>query len=178
MAVLAECPACHKKQAVKNRLCECGEDLVKAKKLKRVRYWINYRLPGGKQKREAVGYSIEEAKDADGKRRCQKRENRIFDVKPDSKMSFQELTNWYLKLETLKTKAYFDTLQINLGSFNKEFGQVVIRNLKPIDLENYQAKRKEAGYSDSYIDQGKSWGQVLHFSISLSTCPTIRLMDA
>ena len=32
MAVLAECPACHKKQKAKNNLCKSGEDLVKAKK--------------------------------------------------------------------------------------------------------------------------------------------------
>jgi len=43
--------------------------LVKAKKSKRVRFWISYRLPGGKQKREHVGFSIEKARDADGKRR-------------------------------------------------------------------------------------------------------------
>ena len=107
MAILVECPACHKKQAVKNRLCDCGEDLVKAKKAKRAKFWINYRLPGGKQKREAVGYSVEEARDADGKRRCQKRENRIFDIKPDSKMTFQELTDWYLGLESIKKKRVF-----------------------------------------------------------------------
>lgn len=153
MAVLAECPVCHKKQAVKNRLCECGEDLVKAKKVKRVRFWINYRLPGGKQKREAVGYSIEEAKDADGKRRVQKRENRIFDIKPDSKMTFQELTGWYLDLESVKCKAYCPTLNYNLTSFNKVFGLVLVRDLKPVDLENYQTKRKKEGYSDSYVDQ-------------------------
>ena len=105
MAVLAECPVCHKKQNASNRLCVCGEDFVKAKRSKRVRYWINYRLPGGKQKRESVGFSIEEAQDADGKRRSQKRENRIFDIKPDAKMSFNELTKWYLKHESVKPKA-------------------------------------------------------------------------
>ena len=26
MAILAECPTCHKKHAVKNRLCSCGAD--------------------------------------------------------------------------------------------------------------------------------------------------------
>ena len=75
MAILAECPLCHRKQSVKNKLCKCGADLVKAKRSKKVRYWINFRMPDGKQRREAVGYSIEKARDADGKRRSQKREN-------------------------------------------------------------------------------------------------------
>ena len=153
MAILAECPVCHKKQSASNRLCDCGEDLVKTKKSKRVHYWINYRLPGGKQKRESVGFSIEEAKDAEGKRRSQKRENRIFDIKPDAKMSFNELTKWYLDLEKVKSRAYYPTLTINLNSFNDEFGDMVVDQIKPIDLENYQAKRKKADYADSYIDQ-------------------------
>jgi hypothetical protein len=75
MAILAECPTCHKKQAVKNRICVCGADLVKAKKLQKVRYWVNYRLPDGKQRREAAGYLIEEAKAAEGERKAQKYEN-------------------------------------------------------------------------------------------------------
>jgi hypothetical protein len=82
MAILAECPRCHKKQGVKNRLCACGEDLVKAKRGQRVRYWVNYRLPNGKQRREFVGndengnpLGIEAARAADGKRKAQKIEN-------------------------------------------------------------------------------------------------------
>lgn len=153
MSILAECSQCHKKQAVKNRLCACGADLVRLKKSKKIKYWISYRLPNRKQKREAVGYSIEEARDAEGKRRSQKRENRIFDIKPDSKMTFQELTDWYLGLKSLKNKAYYPTLQINLKSFNAHFGNIIIGQIKPIDLENYQIIRKEAKYSDSYVDQ-------------------------
>jgi len=59
MAVLQECPICHRKQKVANKVCSCRENLDKAKKAKKkVRYWINYRLPGGKQKREPVEFSI------------------------------------------------------------------------------------------------------------------------
>ena len=153
MAILAECPFCHRKQSARNRLCFCGQDLVQLKRSKKVKYWISYRLPGGKQRREAVGDSIEEARDAEGKRRSQKRENRIFDVKPESKMTFSELTEWFLGLEKVKTLAYFPTLSINLKKFNSEFGEVVISQIKPMDLENYQAKRKAAGRSDSTVDQ-------------------------
>ncbi|MEE9913203.1 MAG: site-specific integrase [Deltaproteobacteria bacterium] len=153
MAILAECPICHKKQSASNRLCDCGEDLVKAKKSKRVHYWINYRLPGGKQKRESIGFSIEEAKDADGKRRSQKRENRIFDIKPEAKMSFNELTKWYLDLESVKALARYPILRINLNTFNAAFGNTIVNTLKPVDLENYQAKRKAQGHADSYVDQ-------------------------
>ncbi len=84
---------------------------------------------------------------------AQKKENRIFDVKPDAKMSFNELTKWYLKLERVKALARYPILQINLNSFNAEFGDMIVNKLKPMDLENYQAKRKAQGQADSYVDQ-------------------------
>jgi hypothetical protein len=94
MAVLAECPACRQKQSAKNRVCKCGEDIVKDKRNQRVKYWISYRMPDGKQRRESVdameglnGYSIEDARDALSKRQVQKRENRIFDMLPESKIT-------------------------------------------------------------------------------------------
>jgi hypothetical protein len=36
--------------------------LVKAKRSKKVRYWINYRFPNQKPRREAVGYLIKKAR--------------------------------------------------------------------------------------------------------------------
>lgn len=91
MAILSECPLCRRKQSIRNKSCICGNELDRAKRSKKVKYWINYRLPGGKQRREFVGFSVEEARDAEGKRRSQKRENRIFDMLPESKMTFNEL---------------------------------------------------------------------------------------
>ncbi len=151
---------CHKKQKVKNKLCTCGADLDKAKRAKKVRYWINYTMPDGKQRREPVAaagdpaaYSIEEARAAEGKRKAQKVENpRILQRVPEEKMTFQQLTDWYLGQEKVKAKRYFPTVQINLASFNKQFGGVIVGQIKPADLENYQAKRKADGYSDSYVD--------------------------
>ena len=155
MAVLAECPICRKKQSLRNRLCVCGANLVKAKRSERVRYWISYRLPGGKQVRkiEGSGFSLKDTMAAEGKTKALKVENRILDIKPEAKMTFKELAKWFFKLEKVKAKAYHATLTINLNSFNKVFGDTIVRNVKPSDLENYQAKRKAAGYSDSYIDQ-------------------------
>ncbi len=160
MAILAECPLCHKKQRVKNKLCKCGQDLDRAKKSKKVRYWINYLLPNGKQRREPVAsaddpaaYSIEEARAAEGKRRAQKRETpRILQRAPEERMTFQQLTDWYLGQEKVKALAYYPTLCINLNNFNAELGNYIVSQIKLSDIENYQAKRKKAGYSDNYID--------------------------
>ena len=68
MAILAECPICHKRQANKNKVCTCGNNMDKSKRSQKVRFWIVYRL-NRKQRWEKVGASIKEAKDAEGKRR-------------------------------------------------------------------------------------------------------------
>lgn len=105
MGILAQCPTCRKKGSIKNKTCKCGENLDKAKRAGRVQYWIDYRLPGGKQRRESVaameglkGNSIEDARTALAKRKVQKRENRILDMLPGSKMTFSQLAEWYLDL--------------------------------------------------------------------------------
>jgi len=152
MSILAECPSCRKKQAVKNRLCSCGEDLVKAKKSERVRYWIDFYVPGGKHRREAAGYSIEKARDAMGKRRGQKREGRIFDMLPESKTTYRELTTWYLKLTSRKGLASYERMVGCLDNFNAVFGNRVVNDTKPADLEDYQAKRKADGRADATVD--------------------------
>lgn len=154
MAVLVGCPACHAKISVKNKKCRCGQDMDEAKKRKgkyAVQYWVDTRI-GNKHKREKVGPSIKEAQDADGKRKVQKRENKFFEILPDAKMTFEELTKWYVKQEKVKAKAYFPTIVFNLNSFNAVFGDYIVNTIKPVDLENYQAQREKEGLSKAYID--------------------------
>lgn len=153
MAVLAECPMCHRKQATKNKLCSsCGSDLDKLKRGKKVHYWIDYRLPSGKTRREHVGTSVEEARDANGKRRGQKRENRIFDILPESKMSFEELAGWYLKLKSVQKLSSFGRVEDCLKNFNKFLGNRIVNTLKAEDLENYQDHREKQGAAPATID--------------------------
>ncbi|MFI5329613.1 MAG: tyrosine-type recombinase/integrase [Desulfobaccales bacterium] len=163
MAILAECPLCHKKQAVKNRLCACGEDLVKAKRQKKVRYWVNYRLPNGQQRREYVGndpddqagrpLGIEAARAAEGKRKAQKKENPgILEKVPAEKMTIAELSEWYLDLNPVKKLASYDRIKGALANFNREFGGRIVSRLKPLDLENYQERREQAGRAPATID--------------------------
>ncbi|MBM4276238.1 MAG: site-specific integrase [Deltaproteobacteria bacterium] len=153
MAILAECPVCHKKQAVKNRNCVCGEDLLKAKRLKKVRYWVNYRLANGKQRREVVGYLIEEARAAEGKRKAQKYENPgVLEKVPAEKMTFSELSEWYLNLNPVKKLASFERIKGALRNFNMVFGERIVSSLKPLDLEDYQDRREEDGRAPATID--------------------------
>ena len=154
VAILAQCPVCKTRQSVKKKICgKCDHDLDQAKKSKRLIYWISYRLPSGKQKQEAVSTSIDEARAAMGKRKAQKKEGKLFDVKDDAKMTFSELAEWYMGLEKVKSKSYYPTVKYNLKSFNDVFGNLIINRITLDDLENYQIRRQKEGYSDSYIDQ-------------------------
>jgi integrase len=160
MAILAECPRCHKKQAVKNRICICGADLVREKRSKKVRFWIVYRLANGKQRKEFVGndehgrpLGIEEARAAEGKRKAQKYENPgILEKVPAERMTFDELAAWYLDLKSVKALASFKRLSCCVRNFSDAFGDRIVSNLKPVDLENYQAQRLEAGKSPATVD--------------------------
>jgi integrase len=106
--------------------------------------------------------SIEYARDVEGKRRVQKGEKRpIFEILPQAEMSFQELTDWYLNLESVKEKRYYPILQFCLKKFNREFGLRIVGDIKPSELENHRAKRKKEGKAESTIDQEISAAKVV-----------------
>jgi len=152
MAILAECPICHTKQSNKNKICSCGQNLDSAKRNQRVKYWIHYRLPDGRQRKELVGTSIKEARDADGKRKVQRRENRIFDMLPESKISFNELADWYKELKQIKKLSSFRRIKAILTNFNNVFGKRMAKSLKYTDLTDYQDTRLEQGASPRTVD--------------------------
>jgi len=76
-------------------------------------------------------------------------------------MTFQELTDWYLNLEKVKTKRYYPTLCLCLMKFNNTFGSWIVAKIKATDLENYQADRKREGKAESTIDQEISAAKVV-----------------
>jgi len=89
--------------------------------------------------KEFAGYSIEEARDAEGKRRAQKREGRILEMLPQSRITFKELSGWFesgMEAETELTemarargktrkgpsRGYFNRGRSALKAFNATFG--------------------------------------------------------
>jgi len=152
MAILAECPTCKLKQSVKNKVCKCGENLDKAKRSNRVQYWIDYKIPGGKVRRELIGYSIDDARAADGKRKVQKKENRIFDMLPESKMSFKELSEWYLNLSSVKKLSSYKRIQSSFKFFIAKLGGQIVNTITLADLDNYREERLDGGLAPGTID--------------------------
>jgi integrase len=131
----------------------------KSKDAKKVRYWITYRMPDGKQRKEAVGAfedldptSITDAKDALAKRQVQRRERRIFDMLPEAEMTFDELSYWYLNLKSVRKLVAFDRYEQALNNFSKVFGKTYLNDIRQTDLEEYQIERKGQGAADATVD--------------------------
>jgi len=102
---------------------------------------------------EFVGYKITEARDADGKRKVQKRENRFeFNILPESKMTFRELADWYVGLTSVKKLASYRRIEIAPNNFCDVFGNKIVKTIKSVELEEYQEKRKEQGKAPATID--------------------------
>jgi integrase len=116
-------------------------------------------MPDGKQRRESVGafegldpYSIMDARDAESKRLVQKKEKRLFDMLPESKITFSELADWYKDLEQIKKLSSFKRVKAILANFNGEFGQHLVNKIKASDLTGYQEKRLEQKASPRTVD--------------------------
>lgn len=159
MSILQECPLCKRRQRLSNKVCKCGERLDRAKRSARLRYWITYRLPNGMQRKEYVGTSIDDARAADGKRKGQKREGRVFDMLPDSKATFAELEKWYFKdclpglPENKRPRpATLDRMRSAFKSFNGVFGNVAAGDILPQDIERYRAARMRDGVGAATLD--------------------------
>lgn len=150
--IMVQCPICRRKQAVKNKVCPCGESLEKAKKNGRAKYWVSY-YTGKKLHREIVGTSYTEAVAAEGKRKVQKIEGqKILDIK-DKSVTFNQLKEWFKDQPTKQNLKYFPILMINLSSWCSEYGHYGIYSITALDIKNFRIKRKAKGLSDSYVDQ-------------------------
>lgn len=152
MAIYAECPKCHRQMKTKRKRCEkCNEPMDKAKKARKVKYWVIYQVKG-KQYRDPAGYSIEMAKAIEGKVQSLRKEGRLLDIKKDTHMTFKELSEWYLSLEKVKALSSYWRVDIALNRFNEVFGQIIVGQIKSVDLEDYQIRRKNEGVADGTVD--------------------------
>ena len=154
MGILAECPACHYMQKLTNKKCsKCSEDLVKAKRSNRAIFWVKHRVPGNRKQHYQRCESINDARALDGKRKAQKKENRYFEMLPENDITFEELSDWYLKLEVVKALKMYAILKVHIKIWNGQFGGLQVNRIKKSSIENFRTKLLKTGKSRSYIDQ-------------------------
>lgn len=100
-----------------------------------------------------MGTSIKEARQAEGKRMGQKKENRFsWDMLAGTDTTFRQLTNLYLELESVKRLSSYDGAKIRLNNFNEVYGDRLLKDIKPMDLENCQHIRGSQGIKNITID--------------------------
>jgi integrase len=156
MSVLQECPQCRLRQKTKNKRCKCGADLEKAKRSRKVRFWVAFRLPDGKQRQESLKniadvdpYSIEDARAVDGKRKVQRKERDVFNMQPAASLSFDKLAEWYFGLESVKALSSFERVKIAIGNFNKVFGDRTTGTVEQSELQDFFQQRVSGGIAAS-----------------------------
>jgi len=153
MAILAQCPICKTRQPVANKRCRCGENLDKAKKSGRVRYWITYYLPGNKMKWELSGESLDDARSLEADQRLLKKSGKLPELMRGSRLTFKGLSEWYTGLESVKALASADIIKLKLDKFNAEFGSWPVNKITAADLKNFQAKLQNQGLKPGTVDQ-------------------------
>lgn len=161
MAILAECPFCHRKQSLKRKKCSCGADLDQLKRTQKVRYWIDYRDDNGKKKRKAEGFSLELAKAADGKVKGKKAEGSILEITDEARTTYSELIEWYLGLSKVKELDSFERVEDALDNFKNVFGKRYINTVKNEDLLEYQRKRMREGRAKATIDMEITYAKAM-----------------
>ncbi len=107
------------------------------------------------------GNSIEDARTALSKRTVQKRENRILDMLPESKLTFTDLADWYFDLESVRALKSVDTVRVYVNKFNRVFGDVLVADIQPADLENLQARRRRQGLALKSIDDELNYAKTM-----------------
>ncbi|UCF85728.1 MAG: tyrosine-type recombinase/integrase [Desulfobacteraceae bacterium] len=171
MAILAECPQCHKKQSVKRKKCKCGLELNKTKKSKQVKYHLVYRV-NGKQKWRSISSfngpdgkpfdtcSFEDARDVEAQFRVSKKQGnlQIFDPIPETDWTLKQLVKWYNK-EILPVKVVKrnlkapDSIKISLSKFNEVFGSFKVIDVTHARIQKYIADRLTEGSAKSTINR-------------------------
>ena len=160
MAILAECPFCHRRQRVKNKKCVgCEANLDRQKENRNVKYWIVYRLEGRQKWEPAIdeegkNLNLVDARAAEGKRLGQRKEKiiTILNLRP-LQVTFEELTEWYFKQDFVKDRK---NKERNIKYFNRQFGSRTMDSIQNSDLLNYQAKLEREGLADATIDNKMS----------------------
>lgn len=145
---LQQCPECGRIQSLKHSTCrKCGLDLEQAK----VTYWVDYRLPNGKQRRVSLAaysdldpHSFDDALDLISKLRLCKRQKQAFDI-PEQTITFNQLKKWYLKLASVQELASYKTgsLQSFLKGWCDEYGESVVGDITKVDVKDFRIKKSK-----------------------------------
>ncbi len=104
-------------------------------------YWISYSSQG-KQYRESTGMDNKHfARDLLGKRQVEIREQRLFDVKKEGKVSFEELAQGFLRFYQERGRRSLNRAETSVKHLSTYFGDKRIAEITPEAIETYVRTR-------------------------------------
>jgi len=137
MAVLIECPKCKVRNSMRTTECKCGFNIKKAAgKIYWVEYYINY-----KRKRERIGPSKAAAENRLRKVLKSRAEDRYIDRNKSIRVTFDELSRWYLQLPQVKAKKSYTRDRYSVRELTRFFSGKVIKDITVNQVEAYRQKR-------------------------------------
>jgi len=105
-------------------------------------------------------------------------EKKVFEIQPDAKMTFQQLTYWYLGLAKVQTLASYGTIKTYLGKFNSKFGNRIVASIRQVDLEDLQSKREGEGLKPKTIDDEINYAKTMVFKARKNKLVGIEILEA
>lgn len=138
MALLIECPKCRKRLCVSRKKCQCGFALGK---YSGKTYWVSVYVDG-KKRRERIGPNKEAAEQREREILKLRTEERFIDKDPASRITLQELSDWYLKLPEVKAKHSFIRDEVSIDNLHRLLGkETKLNKITPGLCESYQRIR-------------------------------------
>jgi integrase len=94
-----------------------------------------------KYKIKKVGYQKKLAERAYQKKMVEWAEKKYLDIKEESNLTFSQLVQWFLELPVVQKKKTIKDIKRACRDLEKVFGPMLIKDIKPAMVENYQDQR-------------------------------------
>jgi integrase len=105
-------------------------------------WYVTYYNPGGKRIIKAIGPKKREAEDYLGKMKAAIRENRFFDIKKESRVTFKELLDEYLP--TIEGQRFYqNSLRHFVPILKEQFGGKLLSEIDYKTIEEFRNLRKK-----------------------------------
>lgn len=154
MAILIECPSCHKRHGEKEKRlklqlsggkreyelvrrdkCSCGFRLSKASGKV---YWVEYYFRG-QRKRERIGPSRAAAEHREREILSKRAEGAVIKKKSDP--FFDDIAKWYTELDTVMAKKSYDRDNLSISKLSAFFSGKRVSEITVNSIESYRLKR-------------------------------------
>ena len=137
MAMLQECPKCHKRYGLKSKTCSCGFRFAKtAGKI----YWIEFYVDG-RRRRERIGPNKQAAEQRLRDVLNRRTEGRYIEKAKNTRVTFDELAKWYCELPQVKAKRSYDRDLLSIRTLARFFSGKKVSELTVNLIEAYRQKR-------------------------------------